>query len=63
MLALLIVALATWLHNLAAPAALAAAGGLTASGRRRAALTVALLHAARPGRGRLFGRAQHPRGG
>ena len=61
MLALLLVALATWLHNLAAPAALAAAGGLTASGRRRAALTFALLQAALPVLGLLFGRALHPR--
>lgn len=61
MLALLIVALAVWLHNFAAPAALAAAGGLTASGRRRAALTFALLQAALPVLGLLFGRALHPR--
>lgn len=61
MLALLIVALAVLLHNVAAPAALGATTGLTPGGRRRTAVAFAVAQAALPLLGLLLGRALLPR--
>lgn len=61
MLALLLVALAVWLHNLAAPAALGASAGLTLRGRWRAGVAFAAAQAALGVLGLLAGRALLPR--